>query len=118
MAKKRSIKRPKVVKVKESYYKLVPRSNAWQKKHNAMGRIDYKNLIIEFDRTQPDIDLVDTFIHEFLHSIIAEYKIKIKGSREEALVTKMSQGLTTLFLENEDLLEWLHNKLKRRRKKT
>lgn len=110
---KKIVKRPDSVKVKDSHYKLVPRSDSWNKKHSALGRIDFSKMLIEFDKTQNDTEVLNVCIHEFLHAIINEYEIDIRGKKEEVLVTKMADGLTDIFVENDGLLDWFQSKIKK-----
>lgn len=105
------VKLPKKVKIGSREYKVIKRSKRWGKKHKAYGQIQYDKRIIELSNDQNSKELADTLLHELIHSIIHEYKIKLDGRKEESLVTKISNGFTDVFSKNPNLLPWLVRQL-------
>lgn len=105
MAKTR---RPRKVKVGATDYRMVSRSKSWGNKHKAYGMITYTKELIELTATQSHDEMIDTVIHELLHAIADEYKVKfVDGRQEERVVTKFANGLRDVFKSNPNLLDWI-----------
>jgi hypothetical protein len=104
------MKRPHKVKVNEKVYEIVSKDKAWSKRHKAMGMIRYDAAKIEIAPHEDDTELLDTFLHELLHSIIEEYKVSIDRRSEEKIVRELSGALTQVLLENPSLGKWIHKK--------
>ena len=107
------VNRPKTVKVKNNEYKIVSKTREWKEENGAYGMIHFDKNLIEIANSQSKQNLVDTVLHEILHAIVEEYKIKFTHHKvEERIVTHISQGLTAVFKDNPNLIEWIKEKSK------
>ena len=66
------------------------------------GKIGLKEASI------PSIHGVNTLMHEILHGIIYQYGIvEVLGDKEEHIVNTISNGLTTVFVDNPWLTDYI-----------
>ena len=49
---------------------------------------------------------------KFLHSIIYQWHIDLEDKEEEKLVSGIANGLTTVFVDNIELMDYLKTKIK------
>jgi len=100
-------RRPNKIRINETDYKIVSRSKQWGEKTSTMGQITYHKQMIEVADGQTAHDLLDTIIHEVMHGIIEEYKVKMDHRKEEKFVTTISNHLTDVLKKNPRFVEWL-----------
>ena len=73
-----------------------------------------KRSEIVIAREQDTREIVNTVIHECLHAIFFTYgmrEIVDDKEKEEYIVNTLGNGLTQIFLENPDFLEWVRSNL-------
>lgn len=105
------VRRPRKIKVAETAYKTLMRSETWSDKKNLYGQIHFDKKTIELAKNQDEEELVDTFLHELAHAIFHEHNIDINNKLEEEIVTKLANGLTQFFKDNPKAIKWLLNKI-------
>ncbi len=84
-------------KYKVRYRRLLP--------HN-LGRLFFTTRSIVVDDSQSDFDRADTLLHEILHAVWDQHKLRARVSEERA-VTALATGLTAVFCDNPGLLSHL-----------
>lgn len=92
----RNAKLPKVIRVADQQYRLEAVPDAEARKHNYVGLIDYSKMSIGYRKSQTDVDLVDTILHESIHAIDDDLNIGLS----EKQVVKLGNGLTELIASN------------------
>ena len=107
----KKVRLPKKIRVKDVAYKTQMRTSHWSAHHKALGMCHFDKKLIELADIQNDDELVDTYLHELLHSIIKEYELDVDGRSEEKLVTELANSLTDIFKNNKNLLLWIYKKL-------
>ena len=60
------------------------------------------------ESTIPSVHGVNTLLHEILHGIVYQYGlVEILGDREEQTVNTISNGLTTVLVDNPWLVDYM-----------
>ena len=54
----------------------------------------------------------NTLIHELLHAIVYQWNMELEEKDEEKLVNGLANGLTTIFVDNPKLMDFLKDKIK------
>lgn len=55
----------------------------------------------------PDVELINTIVHELLHAIVSVQGDHFEDDQEEKIVRCMANGLIELIQDNPHLFEWL-----------
>jgi hypothetical protein len=72
---------------------------------------DEGNRVIEIKKTLGNKELFNTFVHEFLHAVIAARQLKFSSiAKEERLVYAIADEITEVLRENPKLFKLLKNK--------
>ena len=83
--------------------------------NEAYGEFFERQMAIGIDTNQNGIQLVNTFLHEIMHGVIYQYGMKLDGDadqREETLVNVITNGMTSVYVDNPWLLPWIQQQLK------
>lgn len=110
----KTVRLPKKITIKDNPVTIVSRSKSWAKRHKVFGQFTLSSdnqHLIEWDKTQPEQEVVNTILHEILHAIYQQNDIPRKPSEEE-VVTKLTNGLEEALRGNQHLLDWFYKKLK------
>ena len=71
-----------------------------------------KEGIIGYATDEQGVSHANTLLHEILHAIIYQWNIDLGEKAEEHLVNGLTNGLTTIFVDNPQLLDYLKTKIK------
>jgi hypothetical protein len=92
---------PNAVKVGPYVFSVLEQGSAWQLESEIYGKVVYERLEIHVGVDNPPAVILDTFLHELLHTVT--YTFTIHGD-EEACVSAAATGLTGVFVDNPDML--------------
>ncbi len=101
--------RPTSLKTFQYTYKVV-----WMDRRcnpDKYGYVDFDNQELWIDETLFPIKMAETFLHEIIH-IINNYFDIVDDSVEEGSVLVQARGLTMIWKDNPQVLEWWTNLLK------
>ena len=92
------------------------RSEKWKQTvanaNDAHGQFFAKEGVIGYTEEEKGVSHANTILHEILHAIIYQWNIELGEKEEEHLVSALSNGLTTVLVDNLDLIDYLKNKIK------
>jgi Zn-dependent peptidase ImmA (M78 family) len=71
-----------------------------------------KNLIT-LDKSLDNIEMTNTLLHELFHMLHDEYKIELSAKAEEISCNSLANGLSHILYQNQNLLEYIYNSLKK-----
>jgi Zn-dependent peptidase ImmA (M78 family) len=71
-----------------------------------------KNLIT-LDKSLDNIEMTNTLLHELFHMLHDEYKIDLSAKAEEISCNSLANGLSHILYQNQNLLEYIYNSLKK-----
>lgn len=78
----------------------------------AMGLTFSQWHFIKLNEQQSIRECASTLVHELLHAIVYVFSIKFKTDQEEEkYVSALANGITTIFRDNPELLDWLKKSL-------
>lgn len=100
---------PNMVKVGYKQYSVKEENKEWGDKHQAVAEIDSENSTIHYVGDHGcQLELTNSILHEIMHSIVQINHIKLPDeAQEEHVVDSMANGLTTILVDNPDLLKWM-----------
>ena len=103
---------PKSIKVGYRDYKLEEWKQTVATANEAQGQFFQKEGIIGYVADEKGVSHANTILHEVLHSIIYQWHIDLEDKEEEKLVSGIANGLTTVFVDNSELMDYLKTKIK------
>jgi len=103
---------PKSIKVGYRDYKLEEWKQTVATANEAQGQFFQKEGIIGYVASEKGVCHANTLLHELMHAIIYQWNIELDEKKEENLVNTLSNGLTTIFVDNPDLMDYLKTKIK------
>lgn len=109
------MKLPTKLKIGYNTYKIKPWTQSREdRSSHDLGYCDHFKGEIAVDVTTPKIEVVNTVIHEILHGVVNSYGLKhyIDHEEEEKIVTALANGMTEVFLDNPDLIEFIKKGVK------
>ena len=80
--------------------------------NDAHGQFFSKEGIIGYTEEEKGVSHANTILHEILHAIIYQWNIELGEKEEEHLVSALSNGLTTVLVDNPNLMDYIKNKIK------
>ena len=88
----------------------------WSKKEadaaGQYGEFSFQDLVIKVTTEgQANTTIADTFIHEIMHAVYCIYHIRDKD-KEERTVTTLSTGMTQVYRDNPEVLQFIKEMLK------
>ena len=102
---------PEKIKVGYREYKLEKWKQTVANANDAHGQFFAKEGIIGYTEEEKGISHANTLLHEILHAIVYQWNIEL-GDKEEPVVNGLTNGLTTVFVDNPNLLDYLKSKIK------
>ena len=103
---------PESIKIGYRDYKLEKWKQTVATANEAQGQFFQKEGIIGYVTTEEGVSHANTIIHEILHAIIYQWNIELGEKEEEHLVSALSNGLTTVLVDNPELINYLKTKIK------
>ena len=102
---------PEKIKVGYREYKLEKWKQTVANANDAHGQFFAKEGIIGYTEEEKGISHANTLLHEILHAIVYQWNIEL-GDKEEPVVNGLTNGLTTVFVDNPKLMDYLKEKIK------
>ena len=103
---------PDKIKVGYKEYKLEEWKQTVASANEAQGQFFSKEGVIGYVTTENGVSHAKTILHEIMHAIIYQWNIELGEKEEEHLVNALSNGLTTVFVDNPKLMDYLKEKIK------
>ena len=102
---------PEKIKVGYREYKLEKWKQTVANANDAHGQFFAKEGIIGYTEEEKGISHANTLLHEILHAIVYQCNIEL-GDKEEPVVNGLTNGLTTVLVDNPKLVDYLKEKIK------
>ena len=102
---------PEKIKVGYRSYKLEEWKQTVANANDAHGQFFAKEGIIGYTEEEKGISHANTLLHEILHAIVYQWNIEL-GDKEEPVVNGLTNGLTTVLVDNPKLVDYLKEKIK------
>jgi hypothetical protein len=101
-------------KIKIGYrnYKLEEWKQTVASANDAHGQFFAKEGVIGYTVEEKGVSHANTIIHECLHAIIYQWNMDLEEKVEELVVSGLANGLTTIFVDNPKLMDYLKLKMK------
>jgi hypothetical protein len=106
------MKIPEKIKVGYREYKLEKWKQTVANAGDAHGQFFAKEGVIGYTAEETGVSHANTILHELFHSIIYQWNIDLDEKTEEIVVNGLTNGLTTVFVDNPELVDYLKIKIK------
>ena len=103
---------PTSIKVGYRDYKLEKWKQTVASANAAHGQFFSKEGIIGYTEEEKGVSHANTILHELFHAIIYQWHIDLDDKMEEEVVNGLTNGLTTVFVDNPELIDYLKLKIK------
>ena len=103
---------PDKIKIGYRDYKLEEWKQTVATANEAHGQFFSKEGIIGYTTDEKGVSHANTLLHEILHAIVYQWNIELEEKEEEKLVNSLTNGLTTVFVDNPKLMDYLKDKIK------
>ena len=103
---------PDKIKIGYRNYKLEEWKQTVATANEAHGQFFSKEGIIGYTTDEKGVSHANTLLHEILHAIVYQWNIELEEKEEEKLVNSLTNGLTTVFVDNPKLMDYLKDKIK------
>ena len=103
---------PEKIKVGYRNYKLEEWKQTVASANEAHGQFFSKEGIIGYASDEKGVSHANTLLHECLHAIIYQWNMELDDKVEEQVVNGLANGLTTIFVDNPKLMDFLKEKIK------
>ena len=112
MSSKVNFKIPQSIKVGYRDYKLEKWKQTVANANDAHGQFFAKEGIIGYTDEEQGVSHANTLLHEILHAVVYQWNIDLDDKMEEIVVNGLTNGLTTVFVDNPELMDYLKTKIK------
>ena len=101
-------------KIKVGYrsYKLEEWKQTVASANEAQGQFFSKEGVIGYTADEKGVSHANTLIHEILHAIVYQWNMELDEKTEEHVVNGITNGLTTVLVDNPKLIDYLKEKIK------
>ena len=106
------MQRPDKIKIGYREYKLEECKQTVASANEAQGQFFAKEGVIGYTAEEKGVSHANTLIHELLHAIVYQWNMELEEKDEEKLVNGLANGLTTIFVDNPKLMDFLKEKIK------
>jgi hypothetical protein len=106
------MKIPEKIKVGYRDYRLEEWKQTVANANDVHGQFFAKEGIIGYTVEEKGVSHANTILHELFHAIIYQWNIDLGEKTEEHLVNGLTNGLTTVFTDNPNLMDYLKDKIK------
>ena len=103
---------PDKIKVGYRDYKLEEWKQTVASANEAQGQFFSKEGVIGYVTTEKGVSHANTILHEIMHAIIYQWNIELDEKVEELVVNGLSNGLTTVLVDNPKLMDYFKEKIK------
>ena len=106
------MERPEKIKIGYREYTLEEWKQTVASANEAQGQFFAKEGVIGYTSEETGVSHANTLIHECLHAIIYQWNMDLDEKVEELVVNGLANGLTTIFVDNPKLMDFLKEKIK------
>ena len=106
------MERPEKIKIGYRDYNLEEWKQTVASANEAQGQFFAKEGVIGYTSEETGVSHANTLIHECLHAIIYQWNMDLDEKVEELVVNGLANGLTTIFVDNPKLMDFLKEKIK------
>ena len=103
---------PDKIKIGYRNYKLEEWKQTVASANDAHGQFFAKEGVIGYTVEEKGVSHANTILHEVIHAIIYQWNIDLGEKTEEHLVIGLSNGLTTVLVDNPKLMDYFKEKIK------
>ena len=103
---------PDKIKIGYRDYKLEEWKQTVATANEAHGQFFSKEGVIGYSTDEKGVSHANTLLHECLHAIIYQWNMELDDKVEELVVNGLANGLTTIFVDNPQLVDYLRLKIK------
>jgi len=103
---------PEKIKVGYRNYKLEEWKQTVASANEAQGQFFSKEGVIGYTADEKGVSHANTLIHERLHAIVDQRNMELDEKAEEHVVNGITNGLTTVLVDNPKLIDYLKEKIK------
>ncbi len=101
-------KLPKTIKIGSHVHKVTVVKNLRSKAgEEALGLYSYDDQRISIEESITPSRQAEVLLHEILHALYAYFDISKEGDKEETVVSRLAEGLATVFKDNPALIKYL-----------
>lgn len=101
-------KLPTSVKIGYIVYDIVDWNHEIADARNNYGEIDYVKNTIKVDTEHGGVKAANTLLHEIIHGVHRSASAhEVEGATEEFLTCIYADGLTQVFMDNPDVLDFI-----------
>ena len=103
---------PDKIKIGYRSYKLEEWKQTVASANEAQGQFFSKEGVIGYTADEKGVSHANTLIHEILHAIVYQWNMELDEKAEEHIVNGITNGLTTVLVDNPKLIDYLKEKIK------
>ena len=102
---------PEKIKIGYKEYRLEKWKQTVASANDAQGQFFAKEGIIGYTDDEKGVSHANTLLHEIIHAIVYQWNIDV-GEKEETIVNGLTNGLTTVLVDNPKLIDYLKKNIK------
>ena len=102
---------PEKIKIGYKEYRLEKWKQTVASANEAQGQFFAKEGIIGYTDDEKGVSHANTLLHEIIHAIVYQWNIDV-GEKEETIVNGLTNGLTTVLVDNPILIDYLKKNIK------
>ena len=102
---------PEKIKIGYKEYRLEKWKQTVASANEAQGQFYAKEGIIGYTDDEKGDSHANTLLHEIIHAIVYQWNIDV-GEKEETIVNGLTNGLTTVLVDNPKLIDYLKKNIK------
>ena len=102
---------PEKIKIGYKEYRLEKWKQTVASANEAQGQFFAKEGIIGYTDDEKGVSHANTLLHEIIHAIVYQWNIDV-GEKEETIVNGLTNGLTTVLVDNPKLIDYLKKNIK------
>ena len=102
---------PEKIKIGYKEYWLEKWKQTVASANEAQGQFFAKEGIIGYTDDEKGVSHANTLLHEIIHAIVYQWNIDV-GEKEETIVNGLTNGLTTVLVDNPKLIDYLKKNIK------
>ena len=102
---------PEKIKIGYKEYRLEKWKQTVASANEAQGQFFAKEGIIGYTDEEEGVSHANTLLHEIIHAVVYQWNIDV-GEKEETIVNGLTNGLTTVLVDNPKLMDYLRKSIK------
>ncbi len=102
---------PEKIKIGYKEYRLEKWKQTVASANEAQGQFFAKEGIIGYTDEEKGVSHANTLLHEIIHAVVYQWNIDV-GEKEETIVNGLTNGLTTVLVDNPKLMDYLRKSIK------